>query len=251
LTVMGPEARVLARKEIRQLLRSRGALVSALMLPVIFLIVVPGIQYAAFSSTPSRGRAPEAIPAQAPAGIAGLKPVGLVVYYLMPMFVSLAGLLMPSVLSLYTVVQERERKTLELLVALPVRLTDILFAKLAATLLVAVVVMMPLYAVQATGLLVTGLAGPGWVLEQLFLLVCAIASSISVAFVLAVLARDFRTSQQINGLLLLPNMLLVNAVLLLVPVPVKLLVLGGLLVLVGAAVLAVAIRWLTLERYLS
>lgn len=246
-----PEMRVLVAKEIRQLLRSRGALASSLILPVIFLVVVPAIQYFSFTSGSATPRGPNGIPGGAPPGIAGLKVSGLLAYYLLPMFTALAGIIMPSVTSLYTIVQERERKTLELLVALPVRLTDILYAKLGATLLVALAVMLPLFAVQAVGVLAVGLAGLLWVLWELLLLFCGIACSICISFVLALLARDFRTSQQINGALLMPNLFLVNVVLLVLPVGIKVPVLALLLLVLGAVTLFVAVRRLTFERYLS
>ena len=247
-----PEIRVLVAKEIRQLLRSRGALVSSLILPVIFLLVVPAIQYFSFAGGPRTGTGgANSIPGGAPPGVAGLRVSGLLAYYLLPMFTALAGIIMPSVTSLYTIVQERERKTLELLVALPVRLTDILYAKLGATLLVALAVMLPLLAIQAVGVLLVGLAGPLWVLWELLLLVCGIACSICISFVLALLARDFRTSQQINGALLMPNLLLVNFVLLVLPVGIKVPVLALLLLVLGAVILLVALRRLTFERYLS
>ena len=252
LLLLTPEARILVGKEIRQLLRSRGALVSSLFLPALFLIVVPAIQYFSFSAAAtSGGRGSGTIPSAAPPGLAGLKPIGILAFYLIPMFTALAGIIMPSVTSLYTIVQERERKTLELLIALPVRLTDIIYAKLAATLLIAVTVMLPLFAIQSIAVLVLGLAGPGWVAAELLLLACAIACSICISFVLALLARDFRTSQQINGFLLMPILLLVNAVLLVLPGPVKVPTLAALLLVAGAVALTVALRRLTFERYLS
>ena len=111
--------------------------------------------------------------------------------------------------------------------------------------------MLPLITVQAVGALVLGAAGPGWVAGELLLLGCAIACSICVSFVLALLARDFRTSQQINGFLLMPILILVNAVLLVLPPAVKVPVLAALLLLAGALALTVAVRRLTFERYLS
>jgi ABC-2 type transport system permease protein len=249
--LLTPEARILVDKEIRQLLRSRGALISSLILPVMFLIVVPAIQYFSFAAAPSGGRAVNGIPNAAPPGLAGLRPSGILTFYLLPMFTALAGIVMPSVTSLYTIVQERERRTLELLVALPVRLTDIIYAKLGATLLIAVVVMLPLFAIQAVAVLVVGLAGPAWVAAELLLLGCAIACSICISFVLALLARDFRTSQQINGFLLMPILILVNAVLLVLPGSIKVPTLAVLLLVAGAVALGVAVRRLTFERYLS
>ncbi|HEX6350522.1 MAG TPA: ABC transporter permease subunit [Candidatus Dormibacteraeota bacterium] len=247
MTLLTAQARILVRKEIRQLLRSRGALTTSLILPVIFLVVVPAVQYFSFQS----GGTSSGIPGAAPPGLAGLKAGGVVIYYLVPMFTALSGVVMPSVTSLYTIVQERERKTVELLVALPVRLTDIIYAKLAATLLVALGVMLPLFAIQAVGVLVLGAAGPAWVAAELLLLGCAMACSICLSFVLALLARDFRTSQQINGFLIMPILIVVNAVLLLLPAPIKVPVLAVLLLVLGLVTLAVALRRLTFERYLS
>jgi ABC-2 type transport system permease protein len=251
MNVLTPEVRVLVGKEIRQLLRSRGALTTSLILPVLFLVVVPALEYFSFGSGSRAGRGGGTLSAVSPPGLTGLKPVGVVTYYLVPMFTALAGVLMPSVTAIYTIVQERERKTVELLVALPVRLTDIIYAKLAATLLIALAVMLPLITVQAVGALVLGAAGPAWVAGELLLLACAIACSICVSFVLALLARDFRTSQQINGFLLMPILVLVNAVLLVLPPAIKVPVLAVLLLLAGALALTVAVRRLTFERYLS
>jgi len=216
----------------------------------MFLIVVPAIEYLGLATAPNAGRASGALPNAAP-GLAGLKPNGILAFYLIPMFTALGGIVMPSVTSLYTIVQERERKTLELLIALPVRLTDIIYAKLGATLLIAVTVMLPLFAVQAIAVLVLGLAGPVWVAFELLLLACSIACSICISFVLALLARDFRTSQQINGFLLMPILVLVNVVLLAVPSSIKVPVLAVLLLVAGAVTLAVGLRRLTFERYLS
>lgn len=248
MTLLTPQARILVGKEIRQLRRSRGALTTSLILPVIFLLVVPAIQYFSFKSAPS-GSGP--LSGGVPPGLSGLRPSGVITEYLVPMFTALSGVVMPSVTSLYTIVQERERKTVELLVAMPVSLTDIIYAKGAATLLVAVAVMLPLFAIQAAGALVLGAAGPGWVASELFLLACAICCSICLSFVLALLARDFRTSQQINGFLIMPILIVVNAVLLLLPSPIKVPVLAVLLLVLGLVTLAVAVRRLTFERYLS
>jgi len=249
VTVLTPEVRVLVGKEIRQLLRSRGALITSLILPVILLVVVPAAQY--FSLSAARTGVRGLASGLAPPGLAGLRPTGVVTYYLVPMFTALAGVVMPSATAIYTIVQERERKTVELLIALPVRVTDIVYAKLAATLLVAAAIMLPLVLVQVGAALVVGAAGPGWAAGELLLLACAIACSICFSFVLALLARDFRTSQQLNGFLVLPILILVNGVLLGLPPAVKVPVLAALLLLTGAVVLTVAVRRLTFERYLS
>ena len=249
MRLLTPETRILVRKEIRQLLRSRGALSTSLILPVLFLVVIP-LSDLSVGAAP-RARTFNGIPGAAPPGLSGLRATAVVTYYLVPMFTALAGVLMPSVTAIYTIVQERERKTVELMVALPVRVTDIIYAKLAATLLIALAVMLPLFAVQAAGVLAFRVAGPGWVAGELLLLACAITCSICISFVLALLARDFRTSQQINGFLLLPILVLINTVLLVLPPAYKVPVLAVLLLLTGAAALTVAVRRLTFERYLS
>lgn len=257
MRILSPEAAALLGKELRQVLRSRSALMSAAFLPLLLLVVVPGFQLLTIAGArgPRAGGAAVSSAGAAiqggPPGIAGLSGREVFAYYLLPLFVTLAAALTPGVASIYTIVVERERRTIELLVSLPVTVGDIVTAKLTATLITACTVMVPLALVDAVVGAVAGGAGIAYALLMVLLLLGGILFSVCVAFVLALLARDYRTSQQINGLFVAPVLVLTNAVLILVPGVGRLLVLAVLLAGMGTAGLYVAARRFTFERYLS
>jgi ABC-type Na+ efflux pump permease subunit len=91
------------------------------------------------------------------------------------------------------VVAEREKRSLDLLMALPVSVADILLAKLRSMLVLAAVVVLPPFAIDMTVQLALGLSGlvrfcccwPG--------LLAALACPVRVVLLLAPLARDFRS----------------------------------------------------------
>jgi ABC-2 type transport system permease protein len=177
-------------------------------------------------------------------------PTALFIRFLFPVFLSLGGLAVPSTLATYTVVGERERRSLELLVALPLRVGDILISKLLATFLVAGAVVLPLFALDAIVLLGRGLAGWAEVAQLLLVLLGALCCSVGQALLLALLARDLRTAQNLNGALLMPSATIAAAVLLGAPPAVRLVGVAFALAAAGAVCAVIGLRWLTFERYL-
>jgi len=191
----------------------------------------------------------ESVPVPGLADFTG--PEQFFLLFVFPMMLSIGGLIVPSVAASYTVIAERERRTIELLVALPVSVTDILTAKLIAMLALAVGVVLPLFAIDAVYLLVTGLGSPGYVLLMLLVLLASLMCSVGVALLLALVARDLRTANNLNGAMLGPLILIIMAILFVVPGPWRFAALGATLTIVGAAVFLVALKWLTFERYLG
>jgi ABC-2 type transport system permease protein len=249
MTIIPPIIRALVAKELRQLSRSKGALASAALLPLLLLVIVPVGQLFALSAAGAATIPPGVEPAPG-LPVAG-DPSAIFLQLLFPLFVTLGGLVAPSVAATYTVVAERERRTLELLMALPVRVGDILAAKLLAMLALAAGVTLPLFLLDAAALLYTGIAGPGYVAALLGVLLAALACSVGLALLLALLARDFRTANNISGALLGPLILMTMVVLIGAPGQWRLLALIGLLLLTAALALVAARRWLTFERYLD
>jgi ABC-2 type transport system permease protein len=245
-----PRLRVLVGKELRQVRRSKGALISATVLPLFLMTGMPLFQLFAMRGA-AVGGAPVAM--NLPAGMAavGNDPVHLLVRLMLPMFLVLGGLLVPTVAATYTVVAEREKRSIELLMALPVRVGDILLAKLLAMLALAAIVVLPLFAVDMAVLLALGLIGVLEVALLLVLLLAALACSVGVALLLALLARDFRTANNLNGAFIVPAILATLAVLFLLPSPLSYAVLGALLLALAAAAMLVGVRWLTFERYVA
>lgn len=248
MSLVTPGVRVLFGKELRQLVRNRQAVLAAAVLPLLLLGLVPAVQVYAFTHVRAGGGGQ---PGPAAQGIAGLSGAGVVALYLLPLFVSLAGVLAPAVTAVATIVVERERRTVELLVALPVTVAEILTAKLAATMAAIALVTVPLTLVDGAVAVTVLHQPPLYVPLLLLLLAGALASSSCLSAVLAILARDYRTAQQLSGLLVFPLLLVVNLVLLVVPGLARLPALAGVLTLLGALAAWLAVRRFTFERYLS
>lgn len=248
--MLGPEPRLLFWKEVRQLSRSRGALVTGVLLPALLMVLAPMSQLYAGGSAASSGRG-FSLPASLPggSGVASLEEFFL--YFTFPVFVVLAALLTPSLAATYTVVSERERRSLELLMSLPVTVPDILVAKVAANLSAAAVTLVPLFAIDAALVLLHSTAGPLYVLALLVLLLSSLAASIGVSLLLALLARDFRTSNNLSGAFVMPVLLLTVTVELLVPGLWRFAVLSAAMLTLGGAAFYISVRWLTFERYLA
>ncbi|MHB1004067.1 MAG: ABC transporter permease [Chloroflexota bacterium] len=246
---MNAEVKALLWKEFRQLPRKRGAVVTATLFPILFLFVMPAVNIGAMVM----GGSTNMVGVNLPPGLSSLgdDPRQMAGTFLIPLFVMITGLVLPSVMASYTIIAERERRTLELLVALPTSVGSILVAKLLAVVAISVAITFPLVAIDSVALLVLGLAGAGNVVGFFWLLVTALAYSTAGSILLGLLAGDYRTANNINGALIGPLLLVAMATLLLLPPAIGPAVLGALL-LVGAAVLVmVAMRWLTFERLLG
>ena len=231
----------LLRKELLQVRRSRGALLSGIVLPLLLMVVMPGFQLASLRSVRDAGPLPgDLSDAQQ-----------LFTSFLLPLAVAISGLIVPSVAATYTVVAEHERRTLELLVALPVRASDVLLAKMLAMLVLGVGVAIPLFAIDAVAVVLLGLGDAGYLVQLLLVLVAALICSICEALVLALVARDLRTTNNLNGALITPVTLAIVTILLGAPPAVRLPALAALLAGLALVAYLCAWRWLTFERYLA
>ncbi len=249
--MLAREVRILFRKELRQLLRNRGAMLTALFLPLLMLLLMPLAQIVSMSSaTPKDLRLPPEM--QLPPGLAELRedPRAMLWFILTPLLAT-GNLLYPAVTASYTFISERESRTLELLVALPVRVGHILLAKLLAILALAMPMSLALFAVDAVLLLKRGLGSPGYVLMLAVMLLCALACSTSTALLVSLLARDFRAASNLNGLVLGPIVLGSFALMTVVPGAAVAAGVLAALYAVGAGVTTLlALRVVTFERLL-
>jgi ABC-2 type transport system permease protein len=251
---MRHEVRLLMRKEWRQLLRSRGALASALLFPLLFLLIIPGIQIVAINAAPAAGSGVNLPPGTSvPPALAAIgdDPKALLRILLLPLFVTISGLTVPSMTATYIVIAERENRTLDLLVALPIRVHHILLAKFLVIVLLAGAVTFVLYSVDAVLILLFDLASAGYVVALLGLLVGALAYSTASALLVSLLARDFRTANNLLGAAIGPTIVVSIGVLLFVGsgTP-SIVVLAGIFALAAALAVLVALRVVTFERLL-
>jgi ABC-type Na+ efflux pump permease subunit len=243
----GREIQILVRKELQQLIGSRGAMWTALLLPILFLVLVPAPYLFLASALPVGAIE---LGAAVPLGAAN-DPNAVLRMLILPLCMLAGGLLVPSSTATYTLIAEREQRTLELLVGLPVRIGQVLLAKLLVVALVTVGVCFALFALDAGLIISFNIAGPGYVAALGTLLLAALIYATASALLIALLARDLRTANHLATAFLLPTILLGAAVLVLVPGEyTRLLALAGLLAVGAATALWVALRVVTFERLL-
>jgi ABC-2 type transport system permease protein len=242
---------ILFRKEWRQLLFKRSAVVSAFLLPVLMLLVIPG-SMSMTARVPAKTDKP--LPPELHFGLMGDLAADPRTFAgaMLPLMVSMVGLILPLMMASFLLIIEKERRTLELLIALPVRVQHILTAKLLATVTLSSLIAVPLLVVDIVALPLLGAADLSQVVALPLVLVAAIAFSASGTLLVALIANDFRSANNFGGALIGPTILLILLVTALVPGGVVRPLVIALLLGVGAVALQiVARRLVTFERLLT
>jgi len=239
--------RALLWKELRQVGRNRTALLTAAFLPFVILFIAPIQILLQLRLVGARG-----LPGNVPfPGVTSSEPNELLLQLIYPVLFVLGGLLLPTLTTTYAIVAERERRSLELLIALPVSVNEILAAKLAMVLVVTGLVGLPYLAVLLTLLIAIGIAGLSAVPALLAPFIAAVVCSTAISLLLTLLARDFRSANNLSGVFFVPVLVLTVATLGIVGGPARTYVLSILLLVIAAAAALAAVRWVTFERYLE
>lgn len=238
--------RTLLWKELRQIGRNRTAMLTASLLPFLILFLAP-IQI--LVSMKLGGQSAQRLPPFP--GFTDADPTQMVVQFLYPLLLVLGGLMLPSLTTTYAIVAERERRSLELLVSLPVSVGEIIVAKLASVLVVTAIIGVPYIAIIITLLLVLGIADLTVIPFLLAPFLGAVACSTAIALLLTLLARDFRTANNLNGAFFVPALFVSIATLAAVGGPARTYVLALVLLALGAVATFVALKWVSFERYLE
>ncbi|HYI02029.1 ABC transporter permease [Hyalangium sp.] len=249
--MLAREVKILFRKELGQLLRNKGAMLTALFLPLLLMLIIPLAQVLAVNPDHPK-ELPIPPDVSLPPGLAevGKDPLATVRLLLTPL-ISMGGLLTPALTASYIFISERESRTLELLVALPVRVGQILQAKLLAILALSAPVCLGLFAIVGGLMLSRGLGSPGYVVAMFIMVAASLAFSSSTALFVSLLARDIRTASNLNGLVLSPFLLGSFIVMAVVPgTTLASAVIAGGYLLGTAVVLLLALRVVTFERML-
>jgi ABC-type transport system involved in multi-copper enzyme maturation permease subunit len=242
--------RSLLWKETRQLGRNRTAMLTAAMLPFIILFLAPIQLLVAVHFGGSPGI--EELRNSPLPGFADVtEPSQLLVQFFYPMLLVMGGLLLPSLTTTYAIVAERERRSLELLISLPVSVGEILAAKLLAVLAVTALIGLPYVAIVLALLLILGVADAATIPALLAPFLAAVACSICISLLLTLLARDFRTANNLSGAFVVPALLLTVGTLGAVGGPARTYVVAVILLALGAVALFAALRWVSVERYLE
>jgi ABC-type transport system involved in multi-copper enzyme maturation permease subunit len=238
--------RSLLWKELRQVGRNRMALLTAAFLPFIILFLAPVQILLQLRLVGGRGLLTNSFP-----GIDMSDPNQLALQLIYPLLGVMVGLLLPTLTTTYAIVAERERRSLELLVSLPVTVSEILAAKLLMVLIVTALVGLPYVAAVLVLIVVLGLGGIEVVPALLAPFVASVICSTVLSLVLTLLARDFRSANNLNGALAVPVILLTFGTLTLASGPARTYVLAAVLLAIAGVALVIAMRWITFERYLE
>jgi ABC-2 type transport system ATP-binding protein len=249
--LLGAATKRLMAKEWRQLRASGAAFWTSLLVPVLMLLLIPQTFVLAVANNP-----PEAPNEASPISFGLLAdivsdPTRLGVAFL-PLFITLSALIAPTSLITHSIVQERETRTLELLVALPVRIQQVIAAKLATAYLAAMGVCGACLLVLCVELLVFGLADVLELLALVVLLASATAYATAASLLVALLAKDFRTANNLAGAVIGPAIVLVMVGMLVISGVVLRPLALSLLFALGALVIGrAALRAATFERLLE
>jgi ABC-2 type transport system permease protein len=244
-----PEVRLLMGKELRQLVASRTAILTGTFTPLLMLVGVPWLT--SLADKPSGKTKPLSGPSFGLIAEIGDDPRRIGVA-LLPMMVALSGLVVPMMMATYLLIIERERRTLELLVAMPVRIEQVLRAKLAAVVLVSSLITGPLLLLDVIFMPIVGVAKITDVIALPVLLVCAMAFSTAASLLMALIARDMRTANNVGGAIIVPALLLtVTATVFLPGGPVRPLAIAGLYFIAALVFARIVSRSVTYERLLS
>jgi ABC-type transport system involved in multi-copper enzyme maturation permease subunit len=239
---MNSQLPTLFRKEARQITRSKKTVAAAALVPALMLIFVTTGDIITLKL--GFGKHPIYLLSSAHA----LSSDTLLKHYTLPILVSISALVTPSIVMGDILFGERERRTLDLLVALPVSAFQVVMAKLLAVLLFAVCVTLPLFAVNFAIVNAFGYASTGQTAGLLAILFTAICYSAASALVIAFVAGEARAANIVSGLLLGPIVPLEGLILGTVSGAVALAVCAIMLMALAAICLTWAFRLLSFER---
>jgi ABC-type Na+ efflux pump permease subunit len=226
-------------------------MLSSLFMPAVLIVLAPILALLASRTEPYRSLKVPALTATLPGFDLVHDGEGYFLYVTLPFLFVMAALLTPILAGVHTLIVERERRSLELLMALPVVVGDILAAKLAAILATAVATIVPMFLVDAVVIVSLTGAGMAYVIGALFLIVATLVASVTGTLLMALMARDLRTATSLGGMLSVPPLLLTGLCVVFVPGLGRFVVLGLLMLALGSGTLYAGLRWLTWERYVS
>ncbi len=243
--------RLLVAKEWRQLKSAKAVFFTTLFLPLFMLLLVPQSLIAVAMGTATGARHGDPLPNIGFLGEVGEDPRRLVVA-LLPIFLTIVAVAVPTALITHSIIQERETRSLELLAALPVRIQQVIAAKIACVWLFAGAVAGSCAAVLLGEMLLLGLATFADVIGLAALLFAGLGYGTSAALMIALIAKDFRTANNVAGPLLVPAIFGVMIVSALIPGgPGRPFVCALLLLTGGLALMRSALRGATFEKLLA
>ena len=233
----------LLHKEWLEFKQQRMLMLGIVALPLLLTLMPIGVTFATGQAPPKNGDDLLAA-AQANPVLAGMSAIELGQAFVGQTFSSiflLMPLLLPSIIAAYSIVGEKTNRTLEPLLATPIKTWELLTGKILAALIPTVAISWLFGAIFVGGMaavsvsqrVFAAIVSPGWL--TVFLLCAPLLALIAIAAMVAISARvnDPRTAQQFSAWVVVPFLAIFFSQL------TGVLVLSPLIALVAAIMLAV------------
>ena len=211
-----PERATLVRavciREWREALGNR-LLVGMTLLPPVVILAAGIVAVAAAAANPPSDRDVQALYAAAPA-VQGLDPKeaiqGFIATYFLILFM-LIPTVVPLTMAIYSVIGEKAARTLEPLLAAPVGVGELLFAKSLASTIPSVIVTWLAYAIYLASVSALGsqpavnaVTAPRWIFAIVIMVPLLTLMSVNLGILISTRVNDVRVAQQIGGLVVVP-----------------------------------------------
>ena len=204
--------RAVCVREWREALANK-LLVGMTLLPPIVILSAGIVAVAAAAVNPPSERDIQALYAAAPAA-QGLDPTeavqGFIATYFLILFM-LIPTVVPLTMAIYSVIGEKSARTLEPLLAAPVGVGELLFAKSLASTVPSVIVTWAAYAIYLTSVsslgsaaAVNAVTAPRWILAIVVMVPLLTLLSVNLGILISTRVNDVRVAQQIGGLVVVP-----------------------------------------------
>ena len=253
----------LIRKELRGVVQSSSFFTNYLLLPLMFAVVFPvgAVLLVNFVDVTEFTEMAALIGIDLTAGGMEIELVGMMIDNLMPTFFLMIPPLIVTAIAAASFTGEKERRTLETLLYSPMSLRQIFSAKVLASLLVGMIVVLISFTIMtlAVGGLVWVLMGelfiPGWIWVVVIGLVAPAFAFLAIILQVRISAKAKSSEEafQRGGVIVLPLVMLllsqVTGILLLSPLVYT--ILGFVLVGLGWGLMRLAFRKFTYEELLK
>lgn len=206
------KAWIVFRKEWYEILKNK-LIVYTILVPPILLAVIPLVMMYLMRSEPVDPKDLQMY-AQFVAAMPWLTAEEVVMYVLLNQFV-LMFLMMPVIIPVtiaaFSIIGEKEQKSLEPLLATPIRVTELLAGKTMAAVVPALLTTWIAFAIfivgayfLATPALLRALLTPMWFLAFFIMAPLFCILSVAIGVVISSKVNDTRVAQQLGGLIVLP-----------------------------------------------
>jgi len=248
-------------KELQEIVKNRLLLFSVALPPVIFA-AVPIIMLFAAKGDPMNPDELEVLYRMEPAlrGVDAVTATQLLLMTQMMIFFLMVPAMLPMVIASFSIIGEKQARSLEPLLATPIKVWELLVGKCLAAVLPAIAATWLGYGIAVLGVYVLGteltvraMLGPVWWVSMLTLAPLLSLAAVAIGIIVSSRVNDTRVAQQFSIVLVLPVLgLFVGQMAGRVLISMPVILLGSLgLLAVDVALLYVAVILFRRERILT